>query len=188
MAIIKQTERKEFEKPNAGLVPVTIIDVIDLGWVPTTFNNVQSETEKIRVVWILGSKDSEGRPFRIISDFNKNINMNPKTGKKSRLYELIEQVFQAPPGKEFDDETLVGRSNRAFLAKETNAITGKIYTNIKGLLPLEVNDVPPVAPEDFVREMNKPNGIRPRAATVAGQATQTASAASNTASNTVSLN
>ena len=171
MAIIKQ-QKKEFEKPNAGVVPVTIIDVVDLGWQEVDYGQGKTEVEQIRLLWILGSKDSSGNQFRIYTKLNKNINFNPKTNKKSRLYEIIEQVFGAPPGAEFDDESFIGRSNRAFLVKENG------YTNIKGLLPLEPGDVPPTAPAGFVREKDKPGGIRPRPKTPTATPTPVAAAAS----------
>lgn len=165
--IIKQTERKAFEQPDAGLFAGTIIDVVELGVVKSTYNGVESENEKVQVIWVLDKNDSQGRPFRVQSMYNANINMNPKSGKKSRLYELIEQVFQVAPTLEFDSEALVGRANNLFLVKETNPTTGKTYTNVKGLAPLSAGQVAPKAPADFVRFKN-----RPKTQTATGQPVQ----------------
>lgn len=153
--IIKASEKKPFEQPDAGVFAGTIIDVVDLGLVKSTYNGETTEQQKIQVIWVLDKSDSQGRPFRIQAMYNANINMNPKSGKKSRLYELIEQIFGTSPSLEFESESLIGRSNQLFLVKETNATSNKVYTNIKGLLPLNQGQVGPKAPADFVRAKDR---------------------------------
>ena len=172
--IIKQSEKKLFEQPDAGLFLGTIIDVIDLGLVKTNFNGQEREDQKIQVVWVLDKNDKEGRPFQVRSaPLNANINMNPKSGKKSRLYELIEQVFQQPPTLEFESESFLGRSNQLFLVRETDPKDAtKVYTNIKGLLPLSPGQVGPKVPQGFVRAKDKKQGF------VQSAPVQSASAAS----------
>lgn len=163
MAIIRKQEKKVYEQPEAGMFAVSIIDVVQLGLVKSTYNGIETEKEKIQVVWALGNGtttapllDSKGDLLTISGFYNKNINMNPKTGKKSNLYELIEQVFQTPPGIEFEDETFIGRVNSAFLVRETSAKNGNTYTNIKGLVPLPAGQVAPIVPAGkYVRRKDR---------------------------------
>jgi hypothetical protein len=136
---------KEFEKPQTGRFNATIIDVIDLGIKVNKFNESKV---RIRIVWVLDKNDSEGKPFRVAREVNATIATKPK---KSSLYEIAEGVLGHAPSVPFDDESLIGRSNELTLVRETDPTSGKVYANIKAILPLAAGVVAPVAPQGFVR-------------------------------------
>lgn len=138
---------KKYEQPDAGMFIGTIIDVVDLGIVQTTYG----PKHKIRIVWVLDKNDSEGKPFGVISTYNA------KMDERSSLYKDVAKIFDTPaPPVPFDSENLLGRTNRLYLKKTTNAVTGKVYTNVGDILPLALGQSGPQAPQGFIRVKDKP--------------------------------
>ena len=150
--MIIENNQKDFEKPDTGTFLGTIIDVVDLGKVQTTFNGQVREKVKIRIVWVLDKTDSEGNPFRVMRQVNASMN------EKAALYELVKGILGGAPPVPFDDETLIGRSNQLVIVKEPDLKTGKVYANVKVILPLPAGAIPPQAPQGFVRSKNKTQG------------------------------
>jgi hypothetical protein len=143
--IITQSS-KDFENPETGRFNGTIIDVIDLG--PKT-NRFGESKVRLRIIWVLDKNDSEGNPFRVMRELNATVADKPK---KSNLYEIAEAVMGVPPAVGFDTEVLIGRSNELTIVRETQAATGKVYANIKVILPLPAGVVGPPIPQGFVRD------------------------------------
>ena len=111
-------------------------------------NKFGEDKVRIRIIWVLDKLDSEGKPFRVMREVNASIADKPK---KSSLYEIVEGVFGRAPQVPFDDETLINRSNELTVVRETDPKTGKVYANIKAILPLPAGAVPPAIPQGFVR-------------------------------------
>ena len=162
--LIDNTASKPFEVPDSGIFLGTIIDVVELGQVSTQFG----PKTKVRLVWVLGTQDgkgyaldSEGNPFRVIRSVNATMSVNPKTNKKSNLYEIAESVFGTAPPVPFESESLIGRSNQLVVVKE-----GK-FANIKGILPLPAGVKGPAVPQGFIRSKDKPKGVSNGAPAVA---------------------
>ena len=143
--IITQSS-KDFENPETGRFNGTIIDVIDLG--PRT-NRFGESKVRLRIIWVLDRNDSEGNPFRVMRELNATVADKPK---KSNLYEIAEAVMGVPPAVGFDTDVLIGRSNELTIVRETQAATGKVYANIKVILPLAAGVVGPPIPQGFVRD------------------------------------
>jgi hypothetical protein len=152
---------KKFEKPQPGNYTGTVIDVVTLPNVSSTFNGVTKLENKIRVVWVVGPSypgqvvtTKEGKPFEVIGTYNAKLIEKPK---KSKLWELLEQMLQAAPPLVKNDEELeqlmLGRSNQLFLIASPNpSDPADPYINIAGLMPLAPNQVAPKAPEGFIRK------------------------------------
>jgi hypothetical protein len=145
-----QAGGKKFEKPDAGVFLGTIIDVIDLGLVPSKNPKFPDPQYRVRIVWVLDKNDSEGKPYCIIEQPTAKLSDGGGGTKKSRLYEICEGVFGTAPPVPFESENLIGRSNTLFLAKEGD------YVNIKGFMPVPAGQVPPKAPANFVRDKDDP--------------------------------
>jgi len=139
-------ESKQFEKPDSGLFLGTIIDVVDLGLVPSKNPKFPEPKVRIRIVWVLDKLDSKGKPYRIVEQPTASLTDKPK---KSRLYEICEGVFGSAPPVPFDSELLIGRSNGLFITREGE------FANIKGFMPIQPGQNPPKAPADFVRNKDK---------------------------------
>ena len=175
MAILVTDNRREFEKPTSGAYLGVIADTVDLGVVSTKFGNKM----KVRIVWLLGKPDgsgyavdSEGNPFRVMSELNASMN------EKSDLFKLIRGVLgAAPPAGPYDVEQLIGKSNQLFIVLEKNADGTREYANIKGILPLPAGVAALTVPATFVRHKDKKDtrGAAPATPAVQAAAPVTAS-------------
>lgn len=133
-----------YENPKSGAFIGIIADVVEL-------YNVQGKfgpRNKVRIIWILDGKDSQGKPYRVMEQVNASMN------EKARLYEIVKGVFGAPPSVKFDTESLMGRANQLFIVVEKGE-DGKEYAHVKGILPLPTGAVVPAIPADFKRSKDK---------------------------------
>lgn len=156
---------KKFEKPKPGNYTGTVVDIVTLPNVSSTFNGVTTIQNKIRVVWTIGPAypgqaylTTENKPFEVIGTYNAKLIDKPK---KSKLYELLEQMLQgAPPLVKNDEELerlMIGRSNQLFLVANANpSDANDPYINIAGVTPLAPGQVAPPIPAGFVRVKNRP--------------------------------
>ncbi len=163
------SQGKKYEKPQPGNYTGTVIDIIPMPNVSSTFNGVTTLVNKVRIVWILGPAylgqnvlTKEGKPFEQMGTYPAKL-VNTGT-KKSKLYELLEQMLQqAPPLIRNDEElerVLLGRSNQLFLVAAANAKDPTDpYINVAGVTPLAPGQVPPQAPVGFVRVKNRPKEV-----------------------------
>lgn len=164
--------RKEFEKPKNGPYIGVVVDVVDLGLVVTGFG----PKAKIRIVWLLNSKDSEGNYFQVMSQVNASAN------EKSALYGIVKGILGVVPAPPFDAEILIGKSNQLFVVQEPSADGKKTFANVKVILPLPDGTPPMAIPAGFVRSKDRPKD-QPRQAqtqTSAQQAPQQAQSIGNT--------
>ena len=157
---------KKFERPQPGNYTGTVIDIIPMPNVSSTFNGVTTLVNKIRVIWVLGpayqgqnALTKEGTPFEQFGTYPAKL-VNTGT-KKSKLYELLEQMLQqAPPLVRNDEELeklMLGRSNQLFLVAAANPKDpNDPYINVAGVTPLAPGQVAPVAPANYVRVKNRP--------------------------------
>ncbi len=149
MALIVNDNKKQYEKPESGAYNAVLVDTVDLGIVATKFGN----KSKVRIVWVLGkldgsgyAVDTEGNPFRVMSE------LNATTNEKSDLFKLIRGVLgAAPPAGPFDVEQLIGRNNQLFIVREKSQDGTKEYANVKGILPYPAGLAPLPVPQGFVR-------------------------------------
>lgn len=141
---VAHDNRKDFELPKSGVYVGTVADVVDLGKVKTQYG----EKEKVRIVWLLNKVDSEGKPFRVMSETSLSMN------EKATLFGIVKDILGATPPVPYEVEGLLGRSNQLAILQE-KATNGNTYANVKAIMPLD--GLAPVAiPTDFVRSKDKP--------------------------------
>jgi hypothetical protein len=157
---------KKFERPDAGAFVGTVIDVIDLGLVPSKNPKFPDAKNRTRVVWVLDRNDSEGKPYVIIEQPPTRMNDGGGGTKKSRLYEIWEGILQHAPAVPYETEDLIGKSNLLYLVKDGE------YVKIAGFMPVPYGKVVPTAPAGFVRDKDDPKKRAARQAKAAGQAVQ----------------
>jgi hypothetical protein len=158
---------KKFEKPDAGAFLGTVIDVIDLGLVPSKNPKFPDAKNRTRIVWVLDKNDSEGKPYVIIEQPPTRMNDGGGGSKKSRLYEIWEGILQAAPTVPYETENLIGKSNLLYLGKDGD------FVKILGFMPVPFGKTPPTAPAGFVRDKDDPKkqaARLARAQAAAGQA------------------
>lgn len=166
MALIASDNRKVFEKPESGQFLGVLADVVDLGIQTGKFG----PKAKTRLVWLLAKADgtswavdSEGSPFRVMSEYNLTMN------EKSDLFKTVKSILGVPPpAGPYDVEQLIGRNNLLFIVREKNQDGTKEYANVKGILPW--TGVTLAIPPTFKRYTPKTDG----ASTTSAPATQAA--------------
>jgi len=156
---------KKFERPQPGNYTGTVIDIIPMPNVSSTFNGITTLVNKVRIVWVLGPAytgqvvlTKEGKPFDQIGTYPAKL-VNTGT-KKSKLYELLEQMLQQAPPLVRNDEELeqlvLGRSNQLFLVAAANPTDpNDPYINVAGVTPLAPGQTAPTTPADYVRFKNR---------------------------------
>lgn len=159
------SQGKKFEKPQPGNYVGTVIDIIPMPDQKSVYNGVESIQNKVRIVWVLGPAypgqnvlTKEGKPFEVVAFPNAKLTTKPK---KSKLFEILEQMLgQAPPLVKNDEELetlMLGRSNQLFLVSAPNpSDPNDPFINVAGLMPLAPGQAAPVAPQGFVRFKNRP--------------------------------
>lgn len=166
MSVIEPNSGKKFERPDAGAFVGTVIDVIDLGLVPSKNPKFPDPKNRTRIVWVLDRNDSEGKPYVIIEQPPTRMNDGSTGFKKSRLYEIWEGILQAAPAVPYETENLIGKSNLLYLAREGE------FVKILGFMPVPAGKTPPVAPAGFVRDKDDPKKQAARLARAQAAANQ----------------
>jgi hypothetical protein len=129
MTLIVQSGRnnptKQYEIPDEGGHPGTLIQVRDLGVVETKFG----PKPRVRLVWELDTLASDGRHLRAYQAFNKTFD------GKSYLRKAVRQILGRDPGDTFDLESLVGL-RRLIVIGHDDGPEGKVFANVRAVLPL----------------------------------------------------
>lgn len=139
---------KPFEKPAAGFYPGILVDVVDLGLVPTKFG----PKPKVRLVWLLGANDSEGRPFQVMSQLTASLN------EKAALYDIVKSILGTAPPVPYDIDNLIGKINTLVIVREKSTDGSKDYANIKAIVPFQglmPGQYQPAIPQGFQRAKDK---------------------------------
>lgn len=159
--VVTTNNGKQFEKPASGMFHGVLADVVDLGDVTTTYQGVSKTQRMIRLIWILDTNGTDGKPLSVAVRFNANLH------EKSNLYKTLKQVLNSAPPATFDIDTLIGQTRQLFIVREKSADGTKDYANIQGIAPAAPGKAVPI-PADFIRAKNKP----PKQANPAPAATQ----------------
>jgi hypothetical protein len=162
--MIIESGGKKFEKPDAGAFVGTVIDVIDVGLVPSKNPKFPEAKNRIRLLWVLDKNDSEGKPYVIIEQPPMRMNDGGGGTKKSRLYEIWEGILQHAPAVPYETEDLIGKSNLLYLVKDGD------FVKIAGFMPVPYGKAVPTAPVGFLRDKDDPKKRAARLAKAQGQA------------------
>jgi hypothetical protein len=149
---------KKYEKPDAGAFLGTVIDVIDLGLVPSKNPKFPNPQHRTRVVWVLDKIGADGKPLGHAEQPPTRMLDGGGGTKKSRLYEIWEGILQRAPSVPYETEDLIGKSNLLYLVKDGE------YVKVAGFMPVPPGSKVPVAPAGFVRDKNDPKNAAARQA------------------------
>lgn len=147
---------KDFEKPDSGMFTGVLADVIDVGLQPTAYG----PKAKVRLVWILNAKDTEGNYYRVMTQATASLN------EKARLYQIVKDILGSAPPVPYELDGLIGKVNQLVIVREKSADGTKVFANVKAIIP-----APPgttfAVPQGFVRQKDKKQGTANTAAPVA---------------------
>lgn len=98
------SQGEDFEMPEAGLHPATVVGLVDLGTQTNEYQGNVTEARKLFVAWELETKDSDHKPFVVGQEFTASL------GKKANWRKILEGWRGRPfaDKEEFDPVKLVG--------------------------------------------------------------------------------
>ena len=115
---------KEFETPEEGIHWATLVEIKDLGMVPTA----NGDKEKLQFVWELDDLDSRGNHLRVFPRVNKTLHPS------SSLSQAIFDITGKQPGDEYELDDLIGVRVQLVLKHNQSDTTGKVFANVAAIL------------------------------------------------------
>jgi hypothetical protein len=145
-------EQKQYELPDEGWHKTKLIEVKDLGIVPTEFG----DRRRIRFKYQVAQVGKDGQPLTTIEGFNASL--APRSNLARRIKDLTGQF----PSKQFNVASVEGWEGETCIEHNKSEKTGKMYANIwkirrpgeaaatgkSGLQKVTKDDVPWVAPDE----------------------------------------
>lgn len=137
---------KDFEKVSEGLHSAVLADIVELFDVPTKFG----PKDKIRLVWVVNEKDTEGRYKLAFESYNRSLH------ESANLTTRVLSLTSAPISEVAKDlDVLIGTQRRLVIQHNIDKTDpSKIYANIQGVM--KADSVKVAIPADFVRSKDKP--------------------------------
>ena len=124
-----------FEQPPAGLHPVVLIGLIDLGTHRSTFQNDKGEFPLIRqtfYIWELTAEhDSNGDTFMVAQAYN--CSFHKKSGGRQMIEGWLGKQFS--DDEEFDPATLLGREGMANIVHSKAKSDGSGFAKLDTICP-----------------------------------------------------
>ena len=131
-----------FENPPAGAYPAVCTKMIDLGTQETTWQGATKYAHKVKIVFELSEKMSDGRPFISMRDFTVSLHENAQ----------LRKFLASWRGRDFTPEELEGFDPRVLIGKGVllSLIEKGEYVNIDSAMRLPKGMEPPVPQGDTV--------------------------------------
>lgn len=143
MAVYAGESGQDWVNAPEGVHDAVCVDVIDLGMQKTDWG----EKPKIKIVWELGTKMEDGRPFVVSKQYNRTLSKN-NAGVPSGLRKDLEswrgkpftaEELRGPTGQGFDIEVLIGKTCQIFIKHNPGKKDpSKIYANAESILKPKV--------------------------------------------------
>jgi hypothetical protein len=123
----------EFKHAEPGTVNAVLVELIDLG---TQVDKMGKKSRKVRLGWEIDQRMDDGRPFKVYSTFNNNI--NPIAALGGFLENWRGVAFTEDQLKNFDLSKLLGQTCLLTLVREGDFTNVKAATKLpKGMAALE---------------------------------------------------
>jgi hypothetical protein len=114
-------EQKQYELPDEGWHKAKLIEVKDLGIVPTSFG----DRRKIQFKYQVAQLGSDGQPLTTIERFNASL------ASRANLAIRIRDLTGKLPTKQFDVASVEGWQGEIEIEHNESETTGKTYANIR---------------------------------------------------------
>ena len=161
MAIHVPKSDKQYVQCPAGTYSAVCVDVVDLGVLPTGFQNEDGSertAHKIRIVWQVSKKMEDGRPYLV--DNRYTLSLSEYQGKKSNLRLLVEAwgvslMDLVDETNNEDVERLIGRTCLLnIIHAASTKDPKKVYANVASIMPVP-EGMATIASRDYVRVVDR---------------------------------
>jgi hypothetical protein len=148
--IASANESKSFTPAPEGVHQAVAVDVIDLGYMDSTWQGKTSKKHKIDLVWQIEETRDDGKRFCLYKRYTLSL------GEKANLRKDLEswrgKAFTATELAGFDVETIIGVNCLINVQHSTSADGSKTYANVVSVMPL-IKGMPKLAAEGYVRQV-----------------------------------
>lgn len=154
MKLSGRTQGGNFEPAPAGTQQGVLVDIIDLGERPDTFNPGQV-VHKMQLAFQLEDEMDNGEPF-VVRTFPLRASLNPK----SKLFQTITAMRGKITDEELDEDgdfdldTLIG-TNCLVTVEHAEKEGGKVYANVTAVSQLPKKTTTRLEPRNYVRVQDR---------------------------------
>jgi hypothetical protein len=147
--IASANESKSFTPAPEGVHQAVAVDVIDLGYMDSTWQGKTSKKHKIDLVWQIEETRDDGKRFCLYKRYTLSL------GEKANLRKDLEswrgKAFTATELAGFDVETIIGVNCLINVQHSTSADGAKTYANVVSVMPL-LKGLPKIAAVGYERK------------------------------------
>ena len=158
MAIVA-SKGSSFTPCPAGTHVAVCIDVVDLGMVKSTYGERTKTQHKVNVIWEIGEKRDDGKPFRPRKRYT--LSLHEKASLRKDLESWRGRPFTDSELEGFDLEALLGVP--AMLCVVHAASGGNVYANVTAIMRPPRGMEAPKADPAYVRVQDQPKDGTPGA-------------------------
>lgn len=135
--------------PEGGHQAVCV-DVIDLGFIETTFEGKKKSQHKVSIVWQINELREDNTRFLAFKRYT--LSLNEKAALRHDLESWRGKAFTADELRGFDIERLLGANALVNITHVTR--NGKTYANVVSVMPL-LRGMVKMAPDGYTRKQEQ---------------------------------
>jgi hypothetical protein len=132
--IASANESKSFTPAPEGVHQAVAVDVIDLGYMDSTWQGKTSKKHKIDLVWQIEETRDDGKRFCLFKRYT--LSLSEKASLRKDLESWRGKPFTAAELAGFDVETIIGVNCLINVLHAKSADGSKTYANVKTVTPL----------------------------------------------------
>ena len=145
MLLIREV-KTNYQPASAGTHAAVCVDVVDMGFVESTFDGKSKKQRKIRIVWQIDEIRDDGKPFQVSRLYT--LSLNEKSTLRRDLESWRGRPFTSDELTGFDIDSILGAPALLNLTRVNKG--DATYANVKSIMRLPKEMTAPV-PRDYVR-------------------------------------
>jgi len=144
-------EGKTFDPAPEGVHQAVLVDVVDLGFLETSWQGVKKTLHKVNLAWQINEDRDDGKPFLVFKRYT--LGLGDKYNLRKDLESWLGRRLTTVEQKQgFDLESLIGRN--CLLNITHNTSEDRTYANVASINPL-MKGMPTISARDFVRKLER---------------------------------
>jgi hypothetical protein len=141
---------RSFEPAPVGVHQAVCVDVVDLGWLETTWQGVTQKKHKVNVAWQLAEDRADGKPYLVFKRYS--LSLHEKANLRKDIESWRGRKLSHDEEMGFDLETLIGKN--CLLNIHHRESGDKVYANVASVNPL-MKGMQALAVRDYVRKVQR---------------------------------
>lgn len=150
MATAKGENGTTFQPAPQGVYQAVCVDVVDLGFLESTWQGVTTKKHKVNVAWQINEDRDDGKPFLVFKRYT--LSLHEKAGLRKDLESWLGRKLDRNDEMGFDVEAMVGKN--CLLNVTHNRQGDKTYANVASVNPL-MKGMPTMNAREYVRKCER---------------------------------